>query len=764
VAGEAKVSPRKYTREKKMLFCQLTSLSSLQQPLTFAHSFTAGSGYTVSILKSIRIITVTEDQVKQMKTQQTTTSEQIFVSPSQTASRPSSFSTLQESNSKSLNKNSSTSTSNDGDYAASKVTLLGSLNSTGTFTRVRYRFDNVFLETENVISVHLPASIPLPTKPVLVNGVHGASPRERSTTEPPTVFYHRDITQKQEHYLNISYTHISTFQRDEHLRKEPLRKCVRWEARPVYLMHVPHPSNVWHVFNDALMGVFQTLREEGHLPLAEIDEAGNMVEYLEGLHPECHWKMDLYGNGSVYRPEKCLFKTGRLPNSSSSKQSIHCSPKHDDWCRPGVVAFNRSSGPIILMAKGAIWPDRKWRHMFTAISEDIREWDDMVGTCFKELYLVKSHTLDFYTAIYSSYPNYPHAQKQRVGSIQAFQELMATAERHHREVRHKQKPKLHEWGGYSSPGLEILRQGIGPENIGALSVLRDLRTVGIKEGRLKQKDVDKINRMRREETEDMLAFVREKQQMQEEEEEKKLRSNASSGARKEPREKEGASAYSQFVPTPSAPRPVVTFMWRMNFKRCAVNEADILTYLLLRYNVTVRVTSFNEPLMETMDLMNSTDILLGMHGAGWTNALFLKRGAAAMQMLPYNWRNPATKTLIRGGSYKAIVIAKEAQYVEWVNPFANYSFFRPIDFDKARRDDPPPYKYSLHPDPDWKVPYALENKIGSHWIYQNTLVKIRDIAVKLDTMMRFKGIVPMPVMVEPVAAVSEAAAAAELGF
>ncbi|KAL4518915.1 hypothetical protein Ndes2437B_g04802 [Nannochloris sp. 'desiccata'] len=724
-----------------------------------------GGKYTVSISKSIRTINSTGYHAEQMKTQQTTTSKKIFVSPSRPLSSPSTI----ESNSKPLDKISSASTSktaNDGDYVASKVTLMGSLNGTGTFTRVRYRFDNVFLETENLISVHLPASVPLPTKPLLVDGVHGAPPIVASATEPPTVFYHRDINQRQEHYLNISYTHISISQQDEHLRKEPLRKCTRWETRPVYLMYVPHPYNVWHVYNDALMGLFQTLREEGHLPLAEIDEAGNMVEYLEGLDPKCQWKLDLYGNGSAYRPEKCLPKTGRLPNSSSSSEnSIKCSPKNDEWCRPGLVAFNRSSGPIILLAKGAIWPDRKWRHMFTAISEDIREWDDMVGACFKELFVVKSHTLNFYTAIFSSYPNYPHAQKQRVGGMQAFQELMTTAERHHREVRHIKKPKLNEWGGYSSSDLEILRQGIGPENIGALSVLRDIRTAGIEEGRLKQKDVEEINRMRREETEDMLAFVREKQQMQEEEE---LRSNARA-ARKQPRESAGVSAYPQSVPAPSAPRPVVTFMWRMDFKRCAVNEADILTYLLLRYNVTVRVTTFSEPLMETMDLMNSTDILLGMHGAGWTNAIFLKRGAAAMQMHPYSWKDPATKRLLRGGSYKAIIKAKEAQYVEWVNPFANYSFLRPTDFDSmARRGDPVPYKYSLHPDPGWKVPYAAKSKVGSVWIYQNTLVKIRDIAVKLDTMMELKGIMPMPVtwpvVVEPVTAVSEVAAAAELAF
>jgi hypothetical protein len=659
---------------------------------------------------------------------------------------------------------------NDGDYAASKVTLMGTLNGTGTFSRVRYRFDNVFLETEDLLSVHLPASVPLPNQTLVVDGVHGAPPFEKANTQLPTAIFHRDIHQRQHHYLNISYTRVGIFQQDEHLRREPLRQCSRWETRPVYVMQVPHPFNVWHVWNDALQGAYQTLREEGHLPLALVhDDGTTMEEYTEGLDEECHWKIDVYGNGSAYRPTECLAKVGVLP-----KRSLECSFKFDEWCRPGVVAYNRSSGPIILMAKGSIWPDRKWRHMFTALSDDVKEWKDVVGTCFKELYIVKSHTLDFYTALFSSYPDFAAAQKQRVGGLQAFNQLMETAERHHRNVRHEQKPVIDAWSGYDSPDLEILRQGVGPENIGALSVLREIRSTSIDEGNLSREEIEEVNRMRREETKDMLQFVKELQHAQEEEEEATLRGGA---APKKRPARRAPDVYSQFFPTGSSPRPVVTFMWRTSFKRCAANEADILTYILLRYNVTVHVTTFNEPLMETMHLMNSTDVLIGMHGAGWTNAIFLKRGAAAMQLHPYGWKNPNTRIPIRGGSYKSIIKAKEALYVEWTNPFANYSFFRPQDFiSQERKGTPAPFKFSLHPDPLVKVPYAAGNNVGAHWIYQNTLVKIRDFAVKFDRMMELKGIKPMRVLgPEVVVAVastaamegstgSEAAAAAELNF
>lgn len=34
--------------------------------------------------------------------------------------------------------------------------------------------------------------------------------------------------------------------------------------------------NIWHTWNEGLMGAFQTLREQGLLPLAQVDEQGNM--------------------------------------------------------------------------------------------------------------------------------------------------------------------------------------------------------------------------------------------------------------------------------------------------------------------------------------------------------------------------------------------------------------------------------------------------------------------------------------------------------
>lgn len=75
-------------------------------------------------------------------------------------------------------------------------------------------------------------------------------------------------------------------------------------------------------------------------------------------------------------------------------------------------------------------------------------------------------------------------------------------------------------------------------------------------------------------------------------------------------------------------------------RRSVLNAQDILSYILTRYNVTVRVTTFSEPRLEAMELMGHTDVLIGMHGAGWTNAIFIKRGAGALQLMPYGWIFP----------------------------------------------------------------------------------------------------------------------------
>jgi hypothetical protein len=571
--------------------------------------------------------------------------------------------------------------------------------ATGGFKRKRYLYNNVFLQDADTLSVYLPPAVPLP-KPLVADTVHGNATRSLY----PTVAMYKQVG-KVTYSLNINYMRANS------IAAQP--KCKRWEDRPVYLLYMPHAANIWHMLNDALMGVFQTLREERLLPLLEIDEQGNMVEITSGVELECPRVFDLRGRTS-YRRAECRNATGQITQKT-------CDLKVDEWCRPGVAAVQRSSdkGPILLLARGSHKPMEKWRHLFRAVSHDIREWDSMVGTCFKELYIGKSNTLNLYFATIDEATakfGTAHTLALRRSAMTVFTKLVRTAEVQKRIETHQKNPKLKVWSGYDEPELERLRQGINKYQISALEYLRKVRRREINE----EEDMTPAQKMEMKnamelETDTMRKLLR--------------------------RDLEGwpSSSLNNY----GTSKPVVTYIWRSTLNRCVVNEADILEWILSRYDVTVRVTTFEEPFLETMDLMNSTDILIGMHGAGWTNGLFLKPGAGGLQLHPYGWLvNVGRKVVtIRGLSYENIVRFHGGPYERWINPYVDNAFIRKVDFLKRVGTDPPSFNYTLHPQLDWPRPTGV--RPGAHWIYQNTLVSIENIAPLIDKLMAAKGIKPI---------------------
>lgn len=46
--------------------------------------------------------------------------------------------------------------------------------------------------------------------------------------------------------------------------------------KPIPVCFSCHSYNIWHTWNEGLMGAFQTLREQGLLPLAQVDAHGNL--------------------------------------------------------------------------------------------------------------------------------------------------------------------------------------------------------------------------------------------------------------------------------------------------------------------------------------------------------------------------------------------------------------------------------------------------------------------------------------------------------
>ena len=59
--------------------------------------------------------------------------------------------------------------------------------------------------------------------------------------------------------------------------------------------------------------------------------------------------------------------------------------------------------------------------------------------------------------------------------------------------------------------------------------------------------------------------------------------------------------------------------------RAVLNEAQMVAYIAARWDVEVSLTRFDMHIADSMDLMRRTDVFIGVHGAGWTNSLFLSQ-------------------------------------------------------------------------------------------------------------------------------------------
>ena len=119
--------------------------------------------------------------------------------------------------------------------------------------------------------------------------------------------------------------------------------------------------------------------------------------------------------------------------------------------------------------------------------------------------------------------------------------------------------------------------------------------------------------------------------------------------------------------------------------------------------------------MKAIDVLAHTDVLIGMHGAAWTNTLFLKvshcaggqrqarsgavntptkratrpphcpplqQKATALQIFPYGFRPIQDNLTFRGEAMATMLFAREIAYFEWVNPRPDLAFFRKDDANK----------------------------------------------------------------------------------
>ena len=73
-------------------------------------------------------------------------------------------------------------------------------------------------------------------------------------------------------------------------------------------------------------------------------------------------------------------------------------------------------------------------------------------------------------------------------------------------------------------------------------------------------------------------------------------------------------------------RPLLTLATRaLPSSRAVINEAQMVAYIAARWDVDVTSTKFDTHISDSMDLMRRTDVFIGMHGAGWTNSMFLSQ-------------------------------------------------------------------------------------------------------------------------------------------
>lgn len=551
-------------------------------------------------------------------------------------------------------------------------------------------------------------------------------------------------------------------------------QCSKYEDDTAFLLQVRYSYNIWHTWNEGLMGIFQTLREIGKLPLAAVGPKGELSEVTSGMGgAECPWVFDYRSNRAV-RGKKCSKRQKMIP----AKQK--CNMQTESWCREGAVfSFNRNSSNAPLILK--FTPESTmnvWSHLYDSMTSKQKDFNTTEGTCFKDLIVGKTSTLNFYQTLNATQPDPAVlARVPRINNVDARVEAMAvfkafttSSQREWASLQARQEGStLRE--AHQAKQLEKLRRGVGPEDInsGILAAI-DIKSAA---GPLREEaeEIKKLEKQREEQMKPVLDYFQElygifksKTDLMASDidklcDEEALAArisqigmnqnddgiNMAAGLGHEVRrhllffgsklsERQWFEKNAEF--RHESPRPVVTYMSRNFFSRGVMNERSILEYILLHYNVTLKVTTFQEPLLEVMDLLGHSDVMFGMHGAGWTNALFMKRGATAMQIYPYGWKLPNNST-VRGYNYREIVYANEGKYMEWVNPVRENAFFRRIDFKKGKESH-----FKVHPDP--QDPLPKDSWPGNQWVYQNTYIDMSIFGPQVDGMMERAGIERLP--------------------
>ncbi|KAK9815011.1 hypothetical protein WJX73_004803 [Symbiochloris irregularis] len=167
--------------------------------------------------------------------------------------------------------------------------------------------------------------------------------------------------------------------------------------------------------------------------------------------------------------------------------------------------------------------------------------------------------------------------------------------------------------------------------------------------------------------------------------------------------------------------------------RAVINEDQVLEALRRRSDADVSVLRFRaQNLGRAIEEVHGLDILMGVHGAGMSNSIWLQPGAVVIQLIPYGWHSTDHNFFKLGVIFEEIAKTAGAHYLQWVNRDPKAAFFLPGDFHEG---DP---KHVLHPDQTTPLPRDkwLNGTHERWWMFQDTMVDVPSLMNVVDEAVR----------------------------
>ena len=507
--------------------------------------------------------------------------------------------------------------------------------------------------------------------------------------------------------------------------------CKGWINEPVFFAHSRYPDNMWHVWI-SYMGVFQTARELGYLNIHRIDGGGAVTRLGAGLPGDaCPTVADLL-TGAVKPARDCVHRRDVMHSSCSVE---------DTWCHPGTwpglpgLGYSKDGPVVAYFDESNI--NAEWSSLLSAMSSKVRSFDALEGYCIRNLVAGAARSLKFEDKFHDGSVNEMSevsAMESLANDLEDFVDFTRSA-----LVRLAMNNAI-EFLGYQNRHMEKLRAGI---RLGQGSLID--KVYPAEKSRIYEAYFTGLDMSMNRDVEAMVnhpwAFAYQTRHIALVSEYDAIHKEAVGKLSPSP------LPYARTRTYALGALPVVTVLSRVRtLNRAILNERQILRYIYWNYEVELRVTDLSENIDFVADTLASTDVLIGMHQPEWMSAIFLQPGAVTLQMHPYGWRN-ADGSLLRGGDVENIVHLRRGTHLDWVNPYAEFSFFRRKDFGPGEAD------FRRHPTSPkdqragttsglWSKP----NPESPHqaWLYANTYADMNHLRPYIDAAMQAAGVPKLP--------------------